>query len=328
MSAVQDPRTLSVFPKLKKRDQEKLVKNWEALQTHTRAVYAQNPELKKLDRAVYKLPAAPLKADRNANGINILIQAGHVNTQTNIDPGLRGSTGAPGEVKFTLDVANQVSAILRSKGFTVKQTDANANSDSTVMNKDWRLALSIHYEADIHNTNGGFEACPDPSVDSASSESQRIAKFFPNDYFTVLGLPRHTEWRNANTSYYYLWRYLSAKTPCVLVECGVGWRQPNDYNLLNTDDGRKKVAEKLARSVCSAFGVAFDDPAPTPNPTPAPVDSLPAWFKQLLAERNLDINNEGQIRGYFGQADDFVKVNKSLSDALAKLDQINALSKR
>ena len=199
----------------------------------------------------------------------VVIQAGHINIQNNIDPALHGSTGAPGEQNFTLDIANQVSAELRKRGFEVKQTDANANSDPAVTNFDWAMYLAIHYEADVHNTNGYFVCAPDPSVDMVNAESVRIRDAINSEYIK-LGIPKHNEWENANTKFYYMWRSLSANTPCVLIECGVGWRVPKDSDLLNSVDGRPRVVEHVVRGVCRAFNIPYEIPTPVPTPPPTP----------------------------------------------------------
>lgn len=197
----------------------------------------------------------------------ICIQPGHINSKFNSVVALRGSTGAPGEQEFTLDVANRVSSELRKRGFEVKQTDGNANDDPTVTKVDWDLYLAIHYDADVYNNNGYFVDFPEPSTDGATKESQRLSQSLRDSYGGATGIPRHDERTNANTRYYYMWRYLSSKTPCVLIECGVGNRHPDDYDALH-GDRRNRVIEGIVRGICSAFGVAYDLTPVTP-PAPA-----------------------------------------------------------
>lgn len=198
----------------------------------------------------------------------ICIQPGHINSKYNSIVALRGSTGAPGEQEFTLDVANRVSEELRKRGFEVKQTDGNANDDKTVTSVDWDLFLAIHYDADVYNDRGYFIDFPEPSTDGATKESQRLAQSLRDSYGGATGIPRYDKRSNANTRYYYMWRYLSSKTPCVLIECGVGNRHPEDYDALH-GDRRNRVIEGIVRGICSAFGVAYDLTPPTP---PAPVE--------------------------------------------------------
>ncbi len=217
--------------------------------------------------------------------VRVVIQAGHQNTQNNIDPDLRGSTGAPGEVNFTVDVANQVSAKLRQLGFEVKQTDANANADPAITTADWDLFLAIHYEADVHNTNGYFVAAPDPSTDAVNGESVRIRDIINSEYLK-LGIPNHPEWQNPKTKFYYMWRALSTKTPCVLIECGVGWRVPKDSDLLNSITGRPKVVEIIVSGICKAFSVPYSGTTSLPNvpetSSNSQADQLVSQIKQIL----------------------------------------------
>lgn len=202
--------------------------------------------------------------------MRIVIQSGHVNTTT-------GATGAPNEMAFNLDIANTVSGELRKRGFEVKQTDANADKDSSISSQDWDLFLAIHYDADIYGTGGGFVDYPEPSTDLATVESQRIAKELSSVYFATTGIVNHPERSNANTRYYYMWKFLSAKTPCALIECGVGMHVPDDWQVLHFN--RPLVVEGIVRGLCRAFGVAYDiELPPVPQP-PQPVEPCPDTIK-------------------------------------------------
>lgn len=180
----------------------------------------------------------------------ICIQPGHVNSTT--------SSGAPNELSFNLDIANQVSAELRKRGFDVLQTDANADKNPVVTNADWDLFLAIHYDADIYGSGGYFVDFPEPSTDGATKESQRIAKQISDTYGKITGIVNHPERSNANTRYYYLWKSISAKTPCALIECGVGMHVPDDWQILHFD--RTRVVEAITRGICTAFEVSYDLP--------------------------------------------------------------------
>lgn len=192
--------------------------------------------------------------------MKLIIQAGHINIQFNSDTALRSGTGAPGEQKFTLRIANRLSEILRSKGFFVKQTDANANDDVAITKVDWDLFLAIHFEANVHGTGGGFLTAPDPSVDASNAESKRIAQALKDEYFKNTGIAEHEEWITPAMTLYYMWATLSAKTPCVIIECGVG-QDPHDSIILADTE---RVCNAIARGVCKAFGINFDQSTPTP----------------------------------------------------------------
>lgn len=193
---------------------------------------------------------------------------GHVNIKYNSIVAIRGSTGAGNEAVFTQDVANNVCSELRKRGFEVKQTDANGNDDPQVTQVDWDLFLAIHFDADVYGRGGGFSDFPEPSTDMATTESQRICAVIQNTYFPFTNVEWHQERRNANTKYYYIWKCLTDKTPCVLIECGVGMHKPDDFELLQNNRG--KVVEGVVRSICAAFGVAYDLTPPTTQPTVDP----------------------------------------------------------
>ena len=174
----------------------------------------------------------------------VCIQAGHKNMTT-------GSTGAPGERDWTTKIMPMVASRLKAKGITVYETDAFGNDDSKVTGTDWDLFISIHYDADIYKDRGGFTDCPDPSIDYVHTRSKELAKKISDVFFQKMGIPVKSR-SNANTKFYYMWQFLTANTPCVIIECGVGYRQPEDYNVLRRYD---EVATALSDAISSALGV-------------------------------------------------------------------------
>lgn len=194
--------------------------------------------------------------------MKICLQPGHINIQYNSDTVLKKSTGAPGEQEFTLRIVNRLSEVLRSKGFEVLQTDANANDNLAVTKVDWDLFLAVHYDANVYGTGGGFTDFPEPSTDDATIESQRIVHLIEEQYFPNAGITNVPSRRNANTKYYYMWKYLTGKTPCAILECGVGLDAHDSVILADTD----RVCNAIARGICKAFNVVFDVPPVTPPP--------------------------------------------------------------
>lgn len=201
----------------------------------------------------------------------ICLQAGHENAKNNCDLVLAKGTGAPGEAEFTVRIRNRLSEILISKGFQLYLKDATFNCDPQVGAEDYDLFLAIHYDANIYGTGGGFVDYPEPSTDYSTTESQRICNTLINEYFPNTGIVNMPQRRNANTKYYYMWKYLSAKTPCVIIECGVGL-DAHDSVILNDTD---RVANGIAKGICKAFDVPWEVvPPPTPpvEPPVTPVD--------------------------------------------------------
>ena len=89
-------------------------------------------------------------------------------------------------------------------------------------------------------------------MDAATKESQRLAKALGDHYFPTTGIPVKNR-SNANTKFYYMWSALTAKTPCVIIECGVGNRKPEDYNTLF---GQKdKVAKAISDGILKGLGL-------------------------------------------------------------------------
>jgi hypothetical protein len=187
--------------------------------------------------------------------MKVVLQAGHLNIAKNSDIALRPATGAPGEVEFTADIVSRLKPVLVSLGLNVTTTDANANDDKSITSKDWDLFLAIHWDADVYKDSGGFVDFPEPSTDFATAKSQSMANNLASMYFPVTGIKNVPARSNKNTRYYYMWQYLSAKTPCVLIECGVGNRKPDDYNMLNLN--RAKVLEGISKGLARAFGIPY-----------------------------------------------------------------------
>lgn len=212
----------------------------------------------------------------------IIVQAGHINCQNNVITALKNNTGAPNEQELNKRIADRVSGELRKRGFQVIQTDACANSDPAVTKADADLFLALHGDSDTPNDNGGgFADFPEPSTDGATKESQRIAGIFNTDYFKETQIV-YKNASNANTRYYYMWKYLTAKTPCVLLEMGQT-NDPHDKVLLGNTD---LIANAIVRVICKAFGVAYDLPSQqTTTTTPTPVQ--PDYKKMYEEEQKV-----------------------------------------
>lgn len=222
------------------------------------------------------------------------LQAGHQNAKDNCVPALRPGTGAPGEQEFTIRTRDKLSQILNSKknadgskAFTVQLDDATANCQTNTTGKNFDLYLAIHYEADVHrdaqgkSMDGGMICPPDPSIDVVYNESNRISKAIESEYFNHAGITNRPQWISNNMRFYYMWSSLSASTPCVILECGVG-QNPHDKVILADAD---RVANAIARGICKAFNVPFD--APTPTPTPPPATNYEAKYNQEVKDHNV-----------------------------------------
>ena len=170
---------------------------------------------------------------------------------------MRGSTGSPGEVEFTVRTRHRLGQIRASKGFQGYLVDANYTCDPKAGTTDYDLFLSIHYDAYINGSIGGFLDVPDPAIDFASAESKRIMEAMRAEYFKHSGI-QEVNRSNPNTRRYYMWQALSAKTPCVLIECGTG-QNPHDKVILADTE---RISNAIARGICRAFGVPFDAPRP------------------------------------------------------------------
>lgn len=196
--------------------------------------------------------------------MKILIHCGHWNIKDNCDKRLRPGTGAPGEATFNMNIGIALEKLLQEDGHSTYLDDANTNCKKQLTKQDWDLALAIHADANIYGTGGGFVDFPEPSTDEATVESQRIAGAIIERYFPETGIVNRPERSNANTRYYYLWQCLSAKTPCVILECGV-LQDAHDSVILNDT---QRVAKGIREGIRRAFNTVVNQPIPEPPSDP------------------------------------------------------------
>ena len=231
----------------------------------------------------------------------ICLQPGHFNK-----PG----GGAPEEQANNKRIADRLSAMLRERGFEVYQTDYWAYNDPVVKSTDWDLFLSLHCDMDYPNDNGsGFADYPEPSTDSATKESQRICKVINEVYFPEVKI-NYVNRSNANTRYYYMWKHLTAPTPCVLIEMGQSIDPHDKVLLANTT----LIASALTRAICKAFNVAYDIDLP---PVETEVDKLKRQIEDLtnsVKSLSESLSNEQKLRA---------DCQKELATAKRQLDSIS-----
>ncbi len=194
--------------------------------------------------------------------------------------------GAPEEMANNKRITDRLAFLLRERGFQVYQTDWYGSNDPVVTQNDYDLFLALHCDMDYPNDNGGgFADYPFPSTDYATAESQRICKVINDYYFPEVGIVYKNR-SNANTRYYYMWKYLTKKTPRVLIEMGQSI-DPHDKVLLGNTE---LIAGALFRAICLAFNISYEpEPPVVVNP---PVDT--SEINALKAEID-------RLKGMIGQ---------------------------
>lgn len=191
----------------------------------------------------------------------INIQVGHWNIQSNCDVSLRPSTGAPLEVETNKRIAIRLEQLLQQNGFKTYLSDANYNCKPEAGTTDFDLYLALHCDQNYGgDEGGGFVDIPDPSTDQATKESARIAQAIESVYFKESGIRNVPSRRNNNTKYYYMWKVLSAKTPCVIIEMGESV-DAHDRVILND-------TERVAKAILGGILKAFPPPVVVPPTDP------------------------------------------------------------
>lgn len=208
----------------------------------------------------------------------INIAAGHWNIKYNCDKTLMGSTGAPLESGTNVAVAMRLEKILQDKGFKTYLSDANYNCKPEAGTTDFDLYISCHCDSNYAgNEGGGFVDYPAPDLDSNNAESKRIKEAIESEYFKESGIRNVPSRSNVNTKRYYMWKALSPKTPCVILEMGESI-DPHDRVLLNDTE---RIAQAIAKGINKAFpGVVTP---PTPEPPSDPCANLRDEFSRVSA---------------------------------------------
>jgi N-acetylmuramoyl-L-alanine amidase len=175
-----------------------------------------------------------------------------------------GTAAADGytEHEFNWDVANRVRDILSTKGFQVIMTrDSDTgvgpcvNERAAIGNRSAAAAVvSIHADgapAGAHGFHVNYSspalnaAQGDPSIGLATAlrDAMVTAGFTPATYIGSQGLKPRSDLAGLNLS----------DRPTALVECG-NMRQAEDIAVLESPDGRARIAATIARAVATYLG--------------------------------------------------------------------------
>ena len=238
----------------------------------------------------------------------ICMQVGHMNIAYNSDTALHGSTGAPQELEKNKAITFRTAELLRLRGFNVTVTDANANDDKTITEKDWDGFIAVHCDADSQTLSAGFCDYPEPSTDGATKESQRIAGVINSVFYKESGIAFRPEriQKSPGIMYYYMWKYLSAKTPCVLIEMGESM-DPHDSVILKDTE---RCAIALCRAVCGVYGVSYDITAPQPV-----IDYKKMYEESLVKNATLITENNLLKTGLVARDVSISSLNTKISNA-------------
>lgn len=202
--------------------------------------------------------------------MNVCLQAGHQNIQSNCWPAMRGGTGAHDEITWTPMIRGKIAALLRANNVDVLEVDANVNCPGQP-HGPFDMFLALHYQSDPPHVSGYGVFVPDPSVDRDHARSVALANALRGVYGQRIGIPdRSAEWKNPNTDLYYVWQVMNG--PLALIECGTGAPGAPDHDLLWGQPDR--VASAITEGICAGLGVPFNAPAPGPSPDTGDDDML------------------------------------------------------
>lgn len=151
--------------------------------------------------------------------------------------------------------------------------------------------VSIHYNAykGVWGSHGGIETFHYPG----STKGKKLAELVQKELVKATGLRN----RGVKTGNFYVLR--KTKMPAILCECGF-MDNLEEAKLMLDENYQQKVAEAIAKGICSYFGVKYV-PKPEPKPQPKPTSNVlykvqvGAFAQRENAER---LANELKKKGY------------------------------
>jgi len=182
----------------------------------------------------------------------VLVMAGHERIQQIEIPRLRGSTGAPGEVQFTISCAEQLIARLRDRGIEAEHTDAIYHAG--IYSKPWDLFIALHYDSYGANKPRGCRFARG-ARDFVGAESDRLVDILVQQYPGITGIPLYPgNQATEGMSYYYGFDYPRREVPAVIAECGVGHHPLDRPQLMVGNAANPQIALALADCIAVFLG--------------------------------------------------------------------------
>jgi hypothetical protein len=181
---------------------------------------------------------------------------------------LRRQTGTRGEREWTGDIAQRIVRAFQGRGLDAFAADASGGDE---IRAPLDLLINVHYQRDS-STSRAFCGIPSDRYISADAraESSRWQALFNARYTDITGIPVTPErGEGGNLTENYLWCYVGAETPCVLIECG---NADLDAATLYEPDIARVVGAVVVLTL--AWRGAPTPPPPVPTPVPAVVTVL------------------------------------------------------
>lgn len=143
--------------------------------------------------------------------------------------GYRPYGGAPGESAWIReDLVPKVVVACAARGIMTTLV-AGDLLDHPEFHQDYDAFIAPHYEANVHSEGGSFWGRAAASLTAAKDD--RLGNLFWARYSALAGRPQDRfNWNNVNVTDYYGFRLTTPNTPGILVEHGVGWNVPSDYD--------------------------------------------------------------------------------------------------
>lgn len=198
-----------------------------------------------------------------------------------------GWSGAPDEARWVReDLTPRVVTACHALGIEIVTVDGDL-MDHPAFQSDYGAFIAPHYEANLHGEGGAFWGRASASLTGAADD--RLGAIFWRRYRGITGCPPDRfGWMNVNVTDYYAFRYTTAKTPGILVEHGVGWNNPVDYDYTWLRNNVQTIADVWALSLAEFAGLPTGGPKPSPSPIG---DDMFTDEDRVMLKRVYDLSN-------------------------------------
>lgn len=174
-----------------------------------------------------------------------------------------GWSGAPDEARWIReDLTPRVVDACRHYGIELVLVDGDGGSADNPMGNhpefddDYLAFIAPHYEANLHGHGGWFWGRADGSL--SGDRDDILGRIFERRYidltFRTGGPSPQFAWTNPNVTDYYGFRLTTSNTPGILVEHGVGWNVPADYDFTWLREHVQDIADVWALTLLEFAG--------------------------------------------------------------------------
>lgn len=243
-----------------------------------------------------------------------------------------GWSGAPDEARWIrLELTPRVRDACAHYGIELVVVDGDGsptfNGDHPEFHADYLAFVAPHYEANIHGHGGWMWGRADASL--SGDRDDVLGAIFERRYVELThrtgGPIPQFAWIGSNITDYYGFRLTSANTPGILVEHGVGWNVPADYDFTWLRAHVEEIADVWALTLLEFAGgplPAEGDMALTQDEFNRMLEAAPEYTNTRQAIKDVLKDQNAAI---LKLASDEVLDDADVAQLRARIDKLHAI---